>query len=340
MIVELPFLNRFLGRTPRDLTTRWLVARDKAQAEVPEVAFQSFDLGSRSHTGNGTTNDNETLERDGKHWAIVTPGRIGLGITRRASRIEAFSPGTLFGLMDGVDMTRFFESGVTNTPARTILKHTPAAKLVDHSERDGIVERMREWAAENLLVSNGHLYARVHEPSLVLFAHEFDNTNGRLSLVGRPDHLTPWGSFGFTPGVHFPLDAREEMQYFASEHPRITGHLPITRGYGPDPMLAVESGEAMHERGVVSVASAISDKARPKGESGDTGEIRKLMATTSLSDPEDRSDDQLDRLAELVRLKRNVLDRGTAISAGLVGASWQDRPVRTTIIDILSAPRA
>lgn len=325
MHLELPFFHRFLGRTPRDEQKRWLVAQDRVTVEIPENHLAGYDSGSTLKRGRSGTSDVVTLEKDGMHWASCGLSGASLGYRSKSVPVDKLSPGVLFSLMWELNTSMFFENG--RCPVQSRLKSTPKPEFIEHSERDGIVERLTAWSQANLAVISGVLHVRVHEPSLVLRISQTElPPRSQTAIRCEPALLTMWGSDSFSPGLHFTFEEADYMVDLAREK----------RDIGPlwksdyDPILYVESSESMAERSVLSMASYATKTLNAR--SRNVPEIRAALGAMSKIDPTDRPDSLYDELWQLMGKARLNLVGNDRLTAHLVDDSWMNRSITAPLL--------
>ena len=323
MIVELPFLNRLVGHTPRDPEIRVLVARDKAEVEIPHRRFMAFDLGARlsslARDGGGV----ETLELDGSHWASVGDGP--LGARSKEVPLDKLGKGRLFSLMESLDTSMFFDAGRVRLNSRTTLRSTPPARMVAESQRERIFERLYEWAANNLLVVDGTLYTKVHEPSLVMtVTPKLDRT---MTLEIKADRLLPWGSPLMTPGAHFRVDEHEAVVAQAEEMRRISGSSGFVFMIGNGTSLEAPSSEDMVERGIVATAWHIVRNQKPGTKNHDAIELRRLLCELERSSDDLNRDPFVEAMVDRFEGASRNLGPLVAAMAEMSVARWTDRPM-------------
>ncbi|MCS4088869.1 hypothetical protein [Rhizobium sp. BK176] len=206
--VKMPFLHRFVGRTPRSSEIRHLAAWDIAEVEIPKRDVSEFEIGSRL-----AADEVLTYTTGADHWAYAD-GHV-MPVSGKGSsdaKVEDTNRGDLVILMNKIGGAKFFNEGAFLLKDPEILSKTPSPQYVEVSQRQAIVERIAEYAGENFAEVDGHLLTRVHEPSLCLKVWRRPNVEGKCYLQMLQPLLVPWQGTTHNTGLHFGLNDIREIE--------------------------------------------------------------------------------------------------------------------------------
>jgi hypothetical protein len=322
MIIEMPFIQRYVGRTKNLSEVRQLAAWDQERVKLAEHGLSEFEIGS--HFGDGV----HTLYREGSHWAYY-----GTSVTGKLDHrtIDVFAVGrALTALTQSVDMTRFFPGGRVDIRVSGMPHSPPDPKWTEETERDLIVSRLIGWVGENIVTIDGNLAVRVGEPSLRVRISA-DDSAGMHGLIVQRDKLTPLHSI-HAVGIHFSLDEVGEIQdaltTAVNDHSHLDGFKFIHDAEEMASMtLCAAATESMYERSLLSVVhDAVGQRlvGRYSKQLAETvGELKELL----LLDEPERTDDVLERMADGLNRLRPNLEKSRLIIALATLDRWHDRPI-------------
>ncbi len=328
MIVEMPFLQKSMGRSPNRSDIREIVCFDKDSMDLAEFSLSDFDPGADLGDGIGT------LHRAGRHWAYFGTAVTGcldnrpLDANGRARAMRELS------LM--IDTTRFFEGGRMKLKINRVMSQPLPARWIESTERETNLARLREWVDHNVAVIDGHLAVQVGEPSLRLRTSEPDK-HGACALWIIREKLLP-DLARYNAGLHFSIDDRDTVleiaQHSVKTNP-LTDYWKIMLEDGViDRMKAgFPTDENMHERTLRSLAADVVDKG-PRGKNG-RALLHLFDQLDTLNDmPTGQTDDSvLDQMmGNLVAVSRNI-NPSTSILVKMAAERWEDRPVAAIVMD-------
>jgi hypothetical protein len=229
-----------------------------------------------------------------------------------------------------IDTTRFFDGGRMKIKINRVMSKPLPARLIESTERETNLSRLREWVGDNVVAIDGNLAIRVGEPSLRLMASDRDK-HGTCALWIMREELLP-DIASYNPGIHFSLDEKETVRQFA-KHEVNTNPLAdswktmIDDGVIEQMQVGAPTEESMHERTLRSLAAAVVANG-PRGRNGG-GMQHHFDYLDTLNDmPNGRTDDgELDQMmSNLVVVSRNI-SQATSILVEMAAERWEDRPV-------------
>lgn len=337
MQIPLPFIHRCTGRTHRNPEIRELHAYDIENVDVLTISTTEFSPGAeivfRARTDKESGLTLRTLTRDGFHWADYGPGMLGAGKHLTKELLAEH----MFRLMSLLNTTIFFDEGWRSINYRTVLRSSPRADMIESSQRERTVERLRKWASENLAIIADTLYVRVHEPSLYMRAvhmDAFDPQSGEpvseFSFMTDVDQLYPWGSNAFAAGIHVPLDAFEEIKRLAYTSPSAVGSKGLHHGNPGQHALFRPSREDMAERSLVALSRSTADFHRGS-RAREIRAIAEALAEISKHDPFERPIDALDTLADNIVIANWAYPDGHRALGRMAVELWNERLVTSPI---------
>lgn len=334
-VIRMPFLHRFIGRTPRNGEIRHLAAWDSVEIEIPTRHVSEFDIGSRL-----TSTEVLTYTANNDHWAYADDHVMSLsGKGADEARIEDIHPSNLLVLMKKIGGSKFFDDGAVRLKDSDVLSKTPPAQYVEVSQRDAIVERIAEYASDNFADVDGHLLTRVHEPSLCLKAWNRPNGTNKCYLQLNLPFLVPWHGTTHDAGLHFDLNSMGEIEEFSRA---LIGHDSscdeLLRMFDPmkhEGMISFEDPlEDMRTRSLLGVAAGIAARRTTKP-AANTDLFRRISAL-SLKTPSELTEEEGGMLLDALNAPQAKLNPAEQLMVQLAEEQWNARPLNAA--NLVMAP--
>ncbi|MCS4089280.1 hypothetical protein [Rhizobium sp. BK176] len=333
MIVEMPFFQKFTGRSPNRSDIREMVSYDKDLMDLAEFSLSDFDQGAELGEGIGT------LVRDGRHWAYFGTGVTGcldsrpVDAERRATAMRELSK--------IIDPTRFFDNGRMKLQINRLMSEPPQSRWIESTERQNILARLREWVGENVAVIDGHLAIRVGEPSLRLMVTQRNKRSKECSLWIERGNLLP-DLARHPQGLHFPISDKDTICEVAriavAKNPHVEwGGILIDEKEIDRMAVGFPTDESMHERTLRSLAAGVV----VGGVRGPNGWAiqHHLDYLDTLNDmPTGQTDDSiLDQMMNSLVVISRYVTPSTSTLVAMAVERWEDRPVAA--ISMCGLPR-
>jgi hypothetical protein len=323
--ITLPFMHRFAGRTPKNDKIRYLAAWDSVEVDIPECLLAGFDRGAI------LLPERTTFSRDGEHWAFFDE-RI-LGIDRPTTSLADLPLHDLRVLIGRVGPSTFFDEGATHLRHTDILLRTPSTRLVEFSQRHSIVERLKQYARENMADVGGRLMVRVHEPSLTLNAWCRPNKPNEKAMCYLQLHvakLAPWQAQRHDGGLHYSINELDELLELASSLVTPQSEcdelmVMCDRKHLDRLELLEEPIEDMNERSVRAIAGNLVAR-RERQLSQATGSLARLSAMI-LKVQSEMSEDDHNELLDVMMAFQPKMNLAERMIVRLAEERWNDRPL-------------
>lgn len=332
-IIKLPFLHRFVGRTPKNDQIRTLAAWDIIDVEIPERHLAGFDLGAN------ISSETATYSKDGEHWAYFSNDR--LGVRNPEQLLSDMNLTSLRWLMQQIDPSLFFDEGPVRVSPSKTLSRTPPARLIEHSQRERSADRISRYVSENLSLVSGHLMVRVHEPSFVLNAWNRPKDKKCYLQLHAPK-LTPMHSTSHKYGLHFPLDELEDVLALSSSLVSPDNDcdelMVMMSKEQQDLVEAFEpSTEDMTARSLQAIAVVFTSSHLRSLSAAPADHPLVTMSTLSLKPACQMTDDDFARLLEAMNALKSKFDPAERLLLRLAEERWHDRPVNVS--HLVTQPR-
>ncbi|MCZ7860675.1 hypothetical protein O9X98_04595 [Agrobacterium salinitolerans] len=211
-----------------------------------------------------------------------------------------------------------------------ILSRTPSSKHIEFSQRPSIVERLRQYASENLADVGGHLMVRVHEPSLTLNAWCRPREKTMCYLQLWIAHLTPWQAQDHDRGLHYSINQLDEVLELGSSlvTPQSSCDelmVMFERDQGLKPELFEETREDMRERSLRAIAGGLVSR-RERKRAQATGALARLSSMSLKAPTEMTEEDHNDLLDAMIEFQPNM-NSAERLLLRLAEERWNDRPL-------------
>ncbi|MCV9964547.1 hypothetical protein OIU34_21900 [Pararhizobium sp. BT-229] len=324
--MKLPFLHRFVGRTPRNDQIRTLSAWDTIDVEIPESHFAGFDLGA--NIGPGA----RTFSKDGEHWAYFDDGRLGASKPKQS--LSDIDLGSLRWLMQEIGPSLFFDEGPMRVSPSETLSKTPPSRLIEHSQRERNADRISRYASENLSHVSGHLMVRVHEPSIVLNAWNRPKDKKCYLQLHAP-RLAPMHSSWHNYGLHFSLDELDDALALGSSlvaPDKDCDELMVMMSKEQRDLLEAfePSTEDMISRSLQAIALVFTNSHLRSLSAAPANHPLVAMSSLSLKPSCQMTEDDYARLLEAMKALKSKLDPAERLLLRLAEERWHDRPVNVS----------
>jgi hypothetical protein len=335
VIFDMPFVARFNGSSQRNPEIRERMAWATTPVLVREVDPADLELAITSGRGH------QIHALGGMLWAAVGESDVGM----RPLDIQRLTkdPKVLRNLAARLNPSRFMDNHANFYLDYGHLSGMPKPSFVRDSEEGATAGRLRDYAAENMLVAGDALMVRVHEPShcvLPQFSRFEPSLQRPTSLYVRVETppLVPWGAERFQRGFHFDLCSLKEARSIGGRVQNDFGDLPVVvekrhamsmtfhRPFTPE--------EDMTRRSILSFAESFGVHTRLLGNAARTAaapfaRLRELMHAPCGC----KCEADFCEMMELIGSVDHLVGRDMEIVVGWLSEMWAERPVSVAEVE-------